>query len=119
MISSVVPQAVIGLRWMGRDFFGCRAFVVGEDLGLSDQDRPQQPARGRRRSRGQRGRRQQALRPPLIIVDFGTATTFDVVERRGQLLRRRHRARHQPVARGAASWRPPSCRGSRSSRRRA
>ena len=32
VISSVVPQTVIGLRWMSRDFFGCRAFVVGEDL---------------------------------------------------------------------------------------
>ena len=27
-----MPQTVIGLRWMSRDFFGCRAFVVGEDL---------------------------------------------------------------------------------------
>ena len=35
---------------------------------------------------------------PLIVVDFGTATTFDVVDQRRQLLRRRHRAGDQPVA---------------------
>src|SRR4051794_8684147 len=32
MISSVVPQALMPLRWMARDHFGRRAFVVGEDI---------------------------------------------------------------------------------------
>ena len=43
-----------------------------------------QPARGRRRPPGQRHRRPcGATGPPLIVVDFGTATTFDVVAEDG------------------------------------
>jgi type III pantothenate kinase len=83
VISSVVPQAVIPLRWMSRDFFGCRAFVVGEDLdypikiGLANPrevgaDRVVNALAAKKR-----------YAPPLIIVDFGTATTFDVVDGEG------------------------------------
>ena len=84
VISSVVPQAVTPLRWMSRDFFGCRAFVVGEDLDYPIKIKLEQPARGRRRPRGQRrSRARKRYQPPLIIIDFGTATTFDVVDDEG------------------------------------
>ena len=87
---------------MSRDFFGCRAFVVGEDLDYPIKINLNNPREvGADRVVNAVAARKR-YSPPLIIVDFGTATTFDVVERRGQLLRRRHRARHQPVARGAA-----------------
>ena len=32
IISSVVPPALQPLRWMSEGFFGCKAFVTGEDL---------------------------------------------------------------------------------------
>ncbi len=79
MISSVVPQAVTPLRWMSRDFFHCDAVVVGEDLEVPiriDLDNPREV--GADRVVNAIG---ALLRytPPLIIIDFGTATTFDVV----------------------------------------
>ena len=83
LISSVVPQAIIPLRWMSRDFFGRRAYVVGEDL-----DYPMPILINNQREVGA-DRVVNAVaavkryRPPLIIVDFGTATTFDVVDADG------------------------------------
>ena len=38
---------------------------------------------------------------PCIVVDFGTATTFDVVTARGEYAGRRDRARHLDLGRGA------------------
>ncbi len=83
VISSVVPQAVIPLRWMSRDFFRREATVVGEDLEVPisiDIDNPREV--GADRVVNAVG---ALLRypPPLIIVDFGTATTFDIVDHKG------------------------------------
>lgn len=83
LISSVVPQAVVPLRWMSRDFFGRRAFVVGEDLEFPLPIRlgnPREVGADRVVNAVAAVRRH---RPPLVIVDFGTATTFDVVDEEG------------------------------------
>jgi len=83
VISSVVPQAVIGLRWMGRDFFGCRAFVVGEDLDYPikiNLNNPYEVGADRVVNAVAAAKR---YKPPMVIVDFGTATTFDVVNDEG------------------------------------
>jgi len=83
VISSVVPQAVIPLRWMSRDFFGCRAFVVGEDLDYPigiKLNNPREVGADRIVNAVAAIKRHK---PPLIIVDFGTATTFDVVDQDG------------------------------------
>lgn len=83
IISSVVPQAVVPLRWMARDFFACRAFVVGEDLDYPIPVRLPNPREvGADRVVNAVGAC-QLYAPPLIIVDFGTATTFDIVDRDG------------------------------------
>ena len=83
LISSVVPQAVIPLRWMVRDFFLCRAFVVGEDVDCPIKVKLNNP----REVGADRVVNAVAARkrypPPLIVVDFGTATTFDVVDEDG------------------------------------
>lgn len=84
VISSVVPQAVTPLRWMARDFFARRAFVVGEDLDY--------PIKITLNNPGEVGADRvvnavaavKRYTPPLVIVDFGTATTFDVVDERGR-----------------------------------
>jgi type III pantothenate kinase len=83
VISSVVPQAVIALRWMGRDFFGCRPFVVGEDIACPIKVNLNNPSEvGADRVVNALAAKKR-YRPPLIIVDFGTATTFDVVDEAG------------------------------------
>lgn len=83
VIASVVPQAVVPLRWMSRDYFGCRAFVVGEDLDYPIPVRVPNPREvGADRVVNAVGA--LARYPaPLVIVDFGTATTFDVVDADG------------------------------------
>jgi type III pantothenate kinase len=83
VISSVVPQAVMALRWMGRDFFACRPFVVGEDIDYPiriNLTNPREVGADRVVNAVAAKKRYQ---PPLIIVDFGTATTFDVVDAAG------------------------------------
>lgn len=83
LISSVVPQAVIALRWMGRDFFGCRAFVVGEDIEVPIRINLANPREVGADRVVNAVAAKARYRPPLIIVDFGTATTFDVVDADG------------------------------------
>ena len=48
---------------------------------------------------------------PAIVVDFGTATTFDVVSPRGRVHRRRHLPGHRHLARGARPPRRPAAQG--------
>ncbi len=83
VIASVVPPAVAPLRRMSAEFFGCTAFVVGEDLDY--------PIRIALPNPGEVGADRvvnavaaiKRYAPPLVIVDFGTATTFDVVDSEG------------------------------------
>ncbi|MEZ5888164.1 MAG: type III pantothenate kinase [Paracoccaceae bacterium] len=84
IISSTVPRVVFNLRVLCDRYFGCRPLVVGKaDCALPvaprvDQGTTVGPDRlvntvgGFDRHGGD-----------LIIVDFGTATTFDVVDRDG------------------------------------
>ncbi len=80
VIASVVPQAVFPLRAMSRDFFACEALVVGEDLAYPIPLRVAHVREvGADRVVNAVGA-QARYGAPLIIVDFGTATTFDVVD---------------------------------------
>lgn len=83
LISSVVPQAVIPLRWMVRDFFPCRAFVVGEDIDIPIRIKLNNPREVGADRVVNAVAATKRYSPPLIIVDFGTATTFDVVDDEG------------------------------------
>jgi type III pantothenate kinase len=83
-IASVVPQALPPLKSMCQQFFDCTAKVVGENLGVGIQiavDNPREVGADRLvnavAAHGRYG-------GPLIVVDFGTATTFDVVDRDGR-----------------------------------
>ncbi len=83
VISCVVPQAVGPLRVMSRDFFGCRAHVVGEDLPYPIPLDVANPAEvGADRVVNAAGALERYT-PPLVVIDFGTATTFDLVDGRG------------------------------------
>ena len=84
VISSVVPQALTPLKAMCRELFGCTVKVVGENLGVTIPivtENPREVGADRLANavaaHGQYG-------GPLIVVDFGTATTFDVVDGEGR-----------------------------------
>jgi type III pantothenate kinase len=80
VISSTVPRVVFNLRVLCDRYFNCRPIVVGKpevDLGIPvrvDRDTRVGPDRLVNTVAGY-----DRFGPELVIVDFGTATTFDVV----------------------------------------
>ena len=83
VIASVVPQALTPLKSMCREFFSC-ARVVGEDLGVTIPvliDNPREVGADRLVNAVAAHARYHG---PLIVVDFGTATTFDVIDEAGR-----------------------------------
>jgi type III pantothenate kinase len=84
VISSVVPQALTPLKSMCREFFGCTARAVGEDLGVTIPvvvDNPREVGADRLVNAVAAHIRYHG---PLVVVDFGTATTFDVIDEEGR-----------------------------------
>ena len=84
IISSVVPTLTGVLEKLARDYFGQRPYVVGPGIktGMSIQyDNPREVGADRivNAVAGY-----EKYRSSLIIVDFGTATTFDYVNRKGE-----------------------------------
>jgi len=80
VIASVVPQTVFPLRLMSHTFFDCKAFVVGEDVPIPIENKlinPKEAGADRLVNALAAVRR---YTPPLMVVDFGTATTFDIVD---------------------------------------
>ena len=84
IIASVVPEALFHLVSLCRRYFGCDPMVVGEkgvDLGIEIlTDRPEQVGADRLVNAVAAHDR---YRRALIVVDFGTATTFDIVDGNG------------------------------------
>jgi len=80
VISTVVPQALFNLRNLSRRYCNAEPVIVGEPGVLMDievrLDRPQDA--GADRLVNALGAR-SAYHGPLIIIDSGTATTFDVI----------------------------------------
>jgi len=60
--------------------------VVGPSIRTGDADPDGQPARGRRRPAGQRVAAYDRVRDTCVVVDFGTAITYDVVSAAGEYL---------------------------------
>ncbi|CAK0758072.1 Type III pantothenate kinase [Azospirillaceae bacterium] len=84
ILASVVPGATFNLRRLCRDHFGCEPMVVGDpalDLGVEALvDRPEEVGADRLVNAVAAAHDHT---PPLIVIDFGTATTFDVVDAGG------------------------------------
>jgi type III pantothenate kinase len=79
-VSSVVPQVVFNLRVLADRYFGCRPKVVGKPgvrLPVAPRVDPATQV-GADRLVNTAGAHDR-YGPNLIVVDFGTATTFDVV----------------------------------------
>ncbi|HEV2365047.1 MAG TPA: type III pantothenate kinase [Caulobacteraceae bacterium] len=83
IVSSVVPQSVFNLRNLSRRYFHVEPMVVGENVALGIEVRIDQPSEaGADRLVNAVGAH---VRYPgaLLVIDSGTATTFDVVAEDG------------------------------------
>ena len=83
IISTVVPQALFDLRMLCRRYFKTDAIVVGEDARLGmpvNVERPNEVGADRLVNSVAAYKKYGG---PLIVIDFGTATTFDVVGEAG------------------------------------
>jgi len=86
VVSSVVPTLMMELEWMSKRYFSCRPLVVGPGVktGLAIKyDNPREVGADRVVNAVAAF---QKYGGPLIIVDFGTATTFCVVNEAGEYL---------------------------------
>ncbi len=83
IVASVVPEANIALRWMCRDRLNCPVSFVGEDIQVPLEVALANPSEvGADRLVNAFAAHHQ-YGGDLIVLDFGTATTFDIVDAAG------------------------------------
>lgn len=84
IIATVVPATLFPLKTLCTKYFGCEAMVVGDagvELGIDVKvDRPDDVGADRLVNAAAAHEKHGG---PLIIIDFGTATTFDVTDVEG------------------------------------
>jgi len=87
IIASVVPAMVFNLKSLCRTYFGCDPLVVGDkgfDIGIEVLlPRPEEVGADRLVNGFAAA---QKYGGPLIVIDFGTATTFDVIDEEGRYI---------------------------------
>ena len=86
VIGTVVPAALYHLRRLCRDWFQTEPLVARSNLDWGFEIRVDQPAEVGADRLLNTLAAHQAYRGPLIVLDFGTATTFDVVDQDGTYL---------------------------------
>lgn len=80
IVATVVPQALFDLKSLCRTYFDCDPLVVGEDATLGIEvliDRPSEVGADRLVNSVAAHAKYEG---PVIILDFGTATTFDIID---------------------------------------
>jgi hypothetical protein len=116
IISSVVPQSIFNLRNLSRRYFNVEPLVIGENAKLGIDVRIDKPSEAGADRLVNAVGAHMVYPGPLIVIDSGTATTFDIV---GRTARSRaassRRASIFPCRR--CTRRRPSCLGSPSSAR--
>src|SRR3954469_768688 len=86
VIGTVVPAALYHLRRLCRDYFATEPLIARSDLDWGFDIRVDNPAEvGADRLLNALAAHRD-YRGPLMVIDFGTATTFDVVDRDGAYL---------------------------------
>ncbi len=84
IIATVVPATLFALKTLCRKYFDCDPLVVGEEgvkLGLDIRiEKPDEAGADRLVNAVSA---HKTYGGPLIVIDFGTATTFDVIGRDG------------------------------------
>lgn len=87
ILSSVVPDTIFPLRQLCAKYFACEALVVGKDpLKLDMTVKIDNPAELGADRLVNAVAAWHDYREPLIVIDLGTATTFDVVNARGEYI---------------------------------
>lgn len=85
IIANVVPEALFNLIGLCRRYFNCEPLIVGRGscrLGIGvDVDMPAEHVGADRVANAVAA--QDRYQVPLMVVDFGTATNFDIVDRLG------------------------------------
>jgi|SRR6516164_3198745 len=85
IIGSVVPEATFNLARLCQRYFESEPLIIGRSdcaVGIGvDLDMPEEEVGADRLANAVAA--QDRYRPPLIVIDFGTATTFDMVDRLG------------------------------------
>jgi type III pantothenate kinase len=79
IISSVVPQSLFNLRKLAQRYFHKTPYVVGDNTFLGIEVRIEKPSEAGADRLVNAVGGHMAYAGPLIIIDSGTATTFDVV----------------------------------------
>ncbi len=79
IISSVVPQSLFNLRKLAQRYFHKTPYVVGDNTHLGIEIRIEKPSEAGADRLVNAVGGHIAYPGPLIIIDSGTATTFDVV----------------------------------------
>jgi len=85
IISSVVPQSLFNLRKLAQRYFHITPWVVGENTTLGIEVRIDKPKEAGADRLVNAVGAHMAYAGPLIVIDSGTATTFDVVAADGAL----------------------------------
>ena len=87
IIASVVPEARFNLITLCRTYFSCEPMLIGDpevDLGVKALiDRPEQVGADRLVNTVAA---HSTYGGPLIVIDFGTATTFDIIDKDGNFV---------------------------------
>lgn len=79
IISSVVPQSLFNLRNLSRRYLNVEPLVIGENARLGVDIRIDKPSEAGADRLVNAVGASMVYRGPLIVIDSGTATTFDVV----------------------------------------
>jgi type III pantothenate kinase len=86
-VASVVPQALFDLRQLAKRYFHCELMIIGAPgikTGIGVKiDNPKEVGADRLVNAYAAWQR---YKQPLIVVDFGTATTFDIVSGEGNYI---------------------------------
>jgi len=79
IISSVVPQSLFNLRNLSRRYLNVEPLVIGENARLGVDIRIDKPSEAGADRLVNAVGASMVYKGPLIVIDSGTATTFDVV----------------------------------------
>ena len=79
IISSVVPQSIFNLRVLCRRYFNVEPLVIGENAVLGVDVRIDKPSEAGADRLVNAVGAHMVYPGPLIVIDSGTATTFDIV----------------------------------------
>ncbi|WP_054695050.1 type III pantothenate kinase [Syntrophomonas palmitatica] len=86
VISSVVPSLMMELEWMGEKYFHCKPLIVGPGIKTGLDIKYENPREVGADRVVNAVAAYHKYGGPLIIVDFGTATTFCIVSQKGEYL---------------------------------